>query len=268
MFMITAVDVGATKTLVAQFDKGLRPIGQSRFETPHSTDEFLRQLTDHLAAYDTIESLTIGVPGIINEEGVVLRCSNLPWKFFALGHHLSNHYNVPVYIQNDAKLAALAEVNHLPTLPHLGLYLTVSTGIGSGIIIDGKLLPAFYNGEAGHMRIYFEGKWQQWQKFASGSALVKHFGKRAEDFTREFEWREVADRLGRGLNCLIPTLMPEVIIFGGGVGNYFEHFDEELYNKISVLEPYIDLPKLIKAHRPNEAVLFGCYYYATHRLPS
>jgi predicted NBD/HSP70 family sugar kinase len=265
MNMITAVDVGATKTLVAQFDKGLRPIGQSRFETPDSTDKFLRLLDDHLAAYDTLGSITVGVPGIVDEEGAVLRCSNLPWKFFALRHHLETKYKVPVYVQNDAKLAALAEVNHLVPVPHLGLYITVSTGIGSGIIVDGALLPAFQTGEAGRMRIYFEGHWQQWQKFASGSALVEHFGKKAEDFTRESEWQEVANRLARGLNCLIPALLPDVVIFGGSVGGYFEQYDDQLLDKIQILEPYIELPKLVKAHHPNEAVLFGCYYYATHK---
>jgi predicted NBD/HSP70 family sugar kinase len=266
--MITAVDVGATKVLVAQFGAHGRPVGTTRFLTPPKPHDFLKQLYEHLDALDDIDCIVIGVPGIVDDSGVLLRCSNLPWKHMAVKQLLTQRYNVPVYVENDAKLAALSEITHLSPRPHLGLYLTVSTGIGGGIILDGKLLPAFRNGEPGHIRLHFNGEWQQWQQFASGRALTAHFGKEAHDFTRETEWRDVADRLSRGLMTIIPTLQPEVIVFGGGVGNFFEHFDDLLEDKLKALTPYIDLPKLRKAHHANEAVLYGCYRYATTHISS
>jgi len=268
MYMITAVDVGATKVLVAQFGDDGRLRDMARFATPTDQQQFVQELHEHLAVFSGIGSIVIGLPGIIDDNGVLLRCGNLPWRNLAIKTLLTAKYGVPVYVENDAKLAALAEVNELPQIPKIGLYLTVSTGIGAGVIIDGKLLPAFRNSEPGHMKLYFHNEWQAWQQFSSGKALVKHFGKEAHNFTRETEWQEVADRLSRGLLSLIPTLQPEVIIFGGSVGGFFEHFDDLLEQKLAILQPYTTLPRMMKAHHPNEAVLYGCYRYATTTLPT
>jgi predicted NBD/HSP70 family sugar kinase len=266
--MITAVDVGATKVLVAQFGASGRPMGTTRFPTPQKAHDFLEQLFEHLDNLDDISTVVMGVPGIVNTDGVLVRCGNLPWKNVAIKQLLQQRYNVPVHIENDAKLAALAEITSLPTVPHLGVYITVSTGIGGGIIINGAIPPSLRNSEPGHMRLNYAGEWLKWQEFASGTALVKHFGKEAHDFTRETEWAEVAERLSRGLCALIPTLQPDVIVFGGGVGNYFEHFDDLLEEKLAVLEPYTKIPKLRKARHANEAVLYGCHHYAITQLTS
>lgn len=263
--MITAVDVGATKVLVAQFGPDGKPQNEVRFPTPPDITDFLTILHEQLAQYSAITSIVMGVPGIITADGVIVRCSNLPWRNFAMKELLSNHYGVPVQIENDAKLAGLAEVNHISPLPQLGLYLTVSTGIGDGIIVNGRIHPALRTSEPGHIRLHFNGEWQQWQHFASGSALVEHFGKEAHQFSREAEWREVADRLSRGLFALIPVLQPDVIIFGGSVGAYFEHFDDILLEKLQPITPFITIPRLLKAQHPHEAVLYGCYYHATHQ---
>lgn len=264
--MITAVDVGATKVLVAQFSATGRPVGTARFPTPPKAHDFLTLLFEHLDELDDIDSIVVGVPGIVNADGALLRCGNLNWKNVAIKQLLQERYNVPVHIENDAKMAALAEVTSLPAVPHLGVYITVSTGIGAGIIIDGAIPPSLRNSEPGHMLLNYAGEWQKWQHFASGTALVRHFGKEAHDFTRETEWEEVAERLSRGLFTLIPTLQPEIIIFGGGVGNYFEYFDDLLEEKLKVLEPYTNVPKLRKARHANEAVLYGCYHYAITQL--
>lgn len=265
--MITAVDVGATKVLVAQFGTSGRPVGTTRFPTPQKAHDFLTQLFEHLDnLQEPIDSIVIGVPGIVNADGVLVRCGNLPWKNIALKQLLQERYNAPVHVENDAKLAALAEISSLASVPHLGVYITVSTGIGGGVIIDGAIPSALRNSEPGHMLLNYNGEWQKWQHFASGTALVRHFGKEAHDFTRETEWAEVAERLSRGLFALIPTLQPEVIVFGGGVGNYFEHFDDLLEEKLKALEPYTKVPKLRKARHANEAVLYGCYHYAITQL--
>lgn len=264
--MITAVDVGGTKTLVAQFgDDGL-PVNEVRFLTPPNAADFIKMLLAHLDEVNPNQAITIGVPGIVDEAGILLRCGNLSWKNLALKQLLQERYNIPAYVENDAKLAALAEINQLAKTPRLGLYLTVSTGIGGGLVIDGRLHPAFRNNEPGHMQLQFEGTWQQWQHFASGSALVRHFGKEVHEFERQKEWKDVAERLSRGLLTLIPTLQPEVIIFGGSVGNYFEHYNDFLLERLQRLTPYTVIPRLRKAHHPNEAVLYGCYRHASTNL--
>lgn len=265
--MITAVDVGATKTLVAQFKKGvMQPLNELRFATPHNPQEFMDELAHHLGTYTELGSITIAVPGIVDDAGIVLRCGRLPWKNVPLKTYLEQTYHVPVGIENDAKLAALAEVNSLPSIPKMGLYITVSTGIGTGIVTHGKLDPALRNSEAGHMHLDFRGKRQTWQDFASGYAIVSHFGKRAEEITAIKDWQEITERLKIGLGALLPAIQPDVVIFGGGVGGSFNKFGHMLTESLrEELEPYIKVPDLRQAQHPQEAVIYGCYYYATHK---
>lgn len=263
--MITAVDVGATKTLIAQFKDRREPVNEMRFETPGGTEVFLHELTTHLGQLPSIGTLSIGVPGMVTEQGLILRCGNLPWEHFPLGHILKQTYRCEVYIENDAKMAALAEIHALSPMPSLGMYLTISTGIGSGIVIDGKLMRHFRDSEAGHMMLQTSEGLQKWQDVASGRTIKAHFNKLARELSSPKEWQWVAKQLAIGLNALIPAIQPEVIVFGGGVGQFFDKFGPYLIKQLQKdLPPYIALPRFAKAKHPEEAVIYGCYYYATH----
>src|SRR5258708_34206472 len=114
--MITVIDVGATKTLIAQFDKDMRPLNISKFATPKNQDEFLQFLQQQLKNYTSTNAISIGIPGIIGQDGSVLRCGNLPWKNLQLKLTLKKAFGCPVYVHNNAKLAGLAEINSLKNI--------------------------------------------------------------------------------------------------------------------------------------------------------
>lgn len=266
--MITAIDIGATKTLIAQFDATLRPVNEVRFETTQNQVEFFHDLMTHLGRFKDISTIAVGVPGILNDQGVILRCANLPWKQFDLKRVLAQQFRCPVLIDNDARLAGLAEINAISPLPPLGLYLTISTGIGGGVISNGRIINELKS-EPGHMLLNFEGKWQDWEDFASGSAIKEHFGTYAKNLTTAEQWQEVASRLSLGLAALIPVLQPNVIVFGGGVGQYCDKFVPFIFEQLKTKLPsYISIPSLVGAQHPQEAVLYGCYYYAKHQQDS
>jgi glucokinase len=148
----------------------------------------------------------------------------------------------------------------------LSLYVTVSTGIGTGIITHGRLDSALAISEGGHMILQTPEGPQAWEKFASGRAIRDHFGRMAADLHEPAEWQEVVDRLALGFQALIPLLQPQVIIIGGSVGTYFDRFGHHLAEVIrSRIPRYIDMPQIVQAQHPQEAVAYGCYYYATHQ---
>ncbi|HSE29921.1 MAG TPA: ROK family protein [Candidatus Saccharimonadales bacterium] len=265
--MVTAIDIGATKTLIAQFDASMNPTHEIRFETNQDSLIFLNELKSHLLKFSHVSVIVAGVPGIVSHDGVILKCGNLPWKNFNLAAELSNIYDCPVFIENDASLAALSEVNLLKPIPVTGLYLTISTGIGGGIIVGGRLLDGLKQSEPGHILIKRDGLWSEWEDFASGSAIKKQFGKLARDIESDEDWQLITENIAEGLYALIPVLQPNVIIFGGGVGKYFDRFEHMLTEKLSKnLPEYISRPKLTEAKHPDEAVLYGCYYYAQHQI--
>ncbi len=264
--MITTVDIGGTKTLIAQFGDSLEPQNSRRFETPKDPQQFMARLLQELATLQEIDSLVIGAPGIVSNDGAIVRCGNLPWTNFRLRDQLANTYPCPIYVLNDAKLAGLAEINSITPVPALGLYISVGTGIGTAIITDGKLLAALANSEGGHSTIWDGSQWQSWEAVASGRALSAHFGKYLQDLQGEAEWRWVAEKMALGLYSLIPTLQPQVVVFGGGAGQYFERFREQLVPLVQEhISSYIQLPEMRTAVHAEQAVIYGGYYYARHQ---
>jgi predicted NBD/HSP70 family sugar kinase len=269
--MITVVDVGATKTLVAQFDEAKQLINKSRFPTPEDQEVFLTELKRSLNQLTDITMISMAIPGIV-VDGVATTCPNLPlWKNVPVRTELQKTYKCPVVVENDANLAGLAEINSLSPVPQVGLYITLSTGIGTGLIVEGRLAPAFSLSELGHMVFQFNGVWQEWEDFASGQALVNHFGKKANELKRAEEWQWTAEGIAAGLCAVIPAIRPEVIVFGGSLGGHLHQFVkpvEKLLEQRLTRSRFYTLPRLVQAQHPDDAVLFGCYYYAAHNKDS
>jgi len=269
--MLIAVDTGATKTLVASFGKDGVLKSQVKFPTPKSQTEYLNLLSEHLwqqLSGKHVDVIVIATPGV-SEKGVVLwGGGNLTWKNFNLVGELAKLFkNIPIYLENDANLAGLGETRFLHQIPAQSLYVTISTGIGSGIITDGHINPALHNSEAGHALIEYNGKLQDWEKFASGSAIVKTFGQYARDITSKRKWNKIADRISRGFLAVIPILQPDVIIIGGSIGTYFDKYEKRLISLLKEkLPPHIPCPQFKQAKYPELAVIYGCYYYGIDKL--
>ena len=265
--MLVAVDTGGTKTLVAVFDVDGAMAGSRRFPTPADTSDYVEtvcQTIDELTAGETPSVLSIAIPGRI-QDGVVVWCGHLDWSGFDVAGAFSTRYEAPIFVDNDANLAGLAEARALDPLPRSVLYVTISTGIGTGVITDGQIDPGLSASEGGHMLVEFDGQLQKWEDFASGSAIYRDFGRYARDIHEAGEWQQIAERISRGFLAAIPLLQPDIIIFGGSIGTYFEHYEQELTRRLNEQLPeHIPCPHLAQAVHPEEAVIYGCYYHAIY----
>lgn len=264
--MLVAVDTGGTKTLVAGFERdGSMPI-KLRFPTPAAPDEYVRLLRRALQdkfAGAPVDAIVVALPGII-KNGVAVWCNNLGWSNFAAREQLSGTLgDTPVYIENDANLGGLGETRIIDPLPVSSLYVTISTGIGTGFITNGRIDPGLRLSEGGRMLIEFDGRIREWESFASGRAIYRTYHHFARDITSKRSWSQIADRISRGFLAAIPLVQPEVVIIGGSIGTYFDNYSQELTKILRAeLPPHIPCPQFIKAAHPEEAVLYGCYYYA------
>jgi len=268
--MLVAVDTGGTKTLVASFGKDGVLGQQVKFATPKDPKEYIKVLRSTLKEQYSgkpVEAIVVAVPGIV-KNGVAIWCNNLGWKNFDVKSALVSVLgHTPVFIENDANLAGLSETRFLKTTPAQSLYVTISTGIGSGIITEGQINQDLRNSEAGRALIEFDGVVREWESFASGGAIYRTYGKYAHDITSKRTWDQIADRISRGFLAVIPILQPDVIIIGGSIGTYFEKFEKQLQGLLKEkLPPHIPCPKFIQAKYPELAVIYGCYYYAIDAL--
>jgi glucokinase len=247
--MLIGIDLGGTKIAGVLITK----TGQILMDVQIPTEAYkgkAQVLTNIEKAIDmlikskkaNIKAIGIGAPGpILYEKGIVVEAPNLPgWKRVPLKKILEQHFNTSVFVDNDANCAALAEA-------HFGagkeardfIYLTVSTGIGGGIIINRSLYRGAKGaaGEFGHMIIDPRGpqcgcgKHGCFEAMASGSALKKKTGMdalsielaaRQGDKDAQKAIRDIASCLALGIANLVNIFNPEMVIIGGGLSNMRE----------------------------------------------
>jgi len=268
--MLVAVDTGGTKTLIASFLEDGSIGEQIKFPTPKSPEEYTATLISTLREHfvgQTVDAIVVGIPGIV-KDGVAIWCNNLGWKNFDVATALYGALgSAPIYVENDANLAGLAETRQLSDIPPLALYVTFSTGIGSGIITEGSINQALKYSEAGRSLVEYDGMVREWESFASGKAIHEIYGKYAKDITSKKIWNQIADRMSRGFLAMIPILQPNTIIIGGSIGTYFAKFHVQLQKLLKEKIPvHIPLPVIVQATHPEQAVIYGCYYYALDAL--
>lgn len=271
--MLITVDTGATKTLIASFDSAGKIHKEHRFLTPKNKVDYIasiKKIIEEDYSHASIDGMVIAVPGIVRDN-VLTWWANLKWQGFGfdIAKALQPTVGCPVWLENDANLAGLAETKILSPLPQLSLYITVSTGIGTGVIVNGQILPALSPIEGGQILLEYDGSMRTWEKFASGNAIRHTYNRLAKDIKDQVIWQEIADKISRGLLVLIPMLHPDVIIIGGSVGSYFSSYENTLQKILnSQLNPHFRKPQIQQASHPEKAVLYGCYYYGIDRLSS
>ncbi len=265
---VVAVDLGGTKIISAIVAPGGEVL--ARDYRPAQASEGVEAVTTRIkASIDSLlmaqklappqlKAVIVAAAGVIDmEHGVVTKSPNLPgWENIPLGKIIGQKYGIPVHVINDAKAAVLGEhrVGAGKGARNL-VFVTVSTGIGGGIIIDGKLYFGASGGagEVGHMTIDVNGpkctcgNTGCLEMLASGtavardaierirrgekSALLEVVGGRAERITAKevFEAARAGDQLavsvvaratnylGVGMVNLVNLLNPEIIVVGGGL---------------------------------------------------
>ena len=262
-----AIDVGATKTLFAVFEAAGELVCECKIPTSPGYDQFKSDVAENLGkllARFKFSHCCCAMPSTINfETGVAIAFGNESWQNVPIQKDLQAVLpGTKVLIHNDAKLAALSEAILLHKKYSKVLYLTISTGIGGGVIIDDVIAKDFENFEPGQMIFENEGRSLKWEAFASGRALKEHYGKLASEIDDPAVWKGYAQTLVPGLEDLMATVRPEVVVIGGGVGAHFEKFQPFLEEELGKINnPLVPIPPLLKAQRPEEAVIYGCYDY-------
>ncbi len=271
--MIIGVDIGGTKTLIASFGPGGKIEKEHSFSTPQDYSDFIQEFKKHITSFltDDISVICVGVPGLLDRKaGIVHSLGNLPWIEEKIVHDLSEAASKrKVIIENDSKLAGLSEVRALNTPPARALYLTISTGIGGALLVNGELSDDMIDMELGKTPLLFENELTHWENFASGKAFFEQYGKHGDNVDDPLTWQAYAqDRLGPGLLAACSYLQVDTIIFGGGLGHHCHHFNDYLAPYLDErLHAIVKRPQTLKsAKHGKNAVIYGCYEYAKDHL--
>ncbi len=266
--MYVAIDVGGTKTLVVAYDHDGTELSRKKIPTSHDYGIFIKETTDlinELAGTHSIDVISMAAPGVVDYDTKVIReFGNINWHNADLITPFSTEFNAPVLIDNDANLGALGEANMgagkgVDTM----LYLTISTGIGSGITYKGALDKSLLKSEAGQMHFNHNGDLQVWEKFASGNAFVERFGGYGKDIDDPKIWKTYAYDLSVGFGSIMAIVQPDQIVIGGSMGEHLHKYHDFLVDAVGkVRSPLVSMPSIVSAAQPSFAVINGCYVAA------
>ncbi|HVN56116.1 MAG TPA: ROK family protein [Anaerolineaceae bacterium] len=258
MSIYIAVDVGGTQLRVATFTEvGITPRQQARIPTKSAQGKTIDRLMDLIASVwpvdDRVAAIGVAAPGPTNPRlGIVYKAPNIPdWVDLPLRQILEDRFNVPVCLGNDANLAALGEWRFgAGQGRHNILYLTISTGIGAGVICDGHLLLGENGlaGELGHITVLPDGpvcgcgQRGHLEALSSGTAIAAYvtaelakgresslsatLNPNAREISRAAKqgdplaieaFARAGKYLGIAITSFLHSLNPSMIILGGGV---------------------------------------------------
>jgi glucokinase len=256
--MIIGVDLGGTRIRAARLDDTLNIVARDETLTlaEEGPDRVIERIIELIHAIwpqgEPVRGIGVSSPGPLDPvTGIVLAPPNLPgWHHVPLAQRLHDSFAVPTYVGNDANVAVLAEVARgaAKGCKH-AIYVTLSTGIGGGVLIDGRLLlgSGGFAAEIGHMVMLINGQELRFEQAAAGPALAKQAQQRIEQgassIIREMVQGdlnridskivglaaqqgdplalEIVQRAGRviglGLTSLLHLFNPQIIVIGGGV---------------------------------------------------
>ena len=308
MFTI-GIDLGGTNIVAAVVDEKYNIIAKAK--TPTAVPRSAELIFDDIAkvckeavekaglTMNDISSVGLGTPGTVNSDGVIEFANNLNFDNVPANDMIIERLgDKPVYVANDANCAALGEAyagcgNGAKNF----IAVTLGTGVGSGVIIDGKIVTGVNNagGECGHMVIVVDGeactcgRHGCWEAYASATALInqtkkameqypdsvmhqlakeegKVSGKTAFDAMRrgDIAGIKVVDQYIKYVACgiinLVNALQPEIICVGGGICNEGETLLRPLrrYIEAERYSVYSKIQtKILKAELGNDAGIIG-----------
>jgi glucokinase len=257
------VDIGGTKVAAGVVDEAGRVLERFQVPTPShdpkAVEDAIVDAVNRLRERHLVEAVGIGAAGWVDNTQSVVRFSpHLAWRDEPLRAALESRVNLPLIVDNDANAAAWAEYRFgAGAGSSVMVCLTLGTGIGGGLVINGSLFRGTYGmaGEWGHQTAVPGGHWCEcgnrgcWEQYASGNALVREArallgagGAAAEDLRASLKvgpealtgphvtaaamagdpvaarlLGDVGRWLGLGIADVVAGLDPEVVVIGGGV---------------------------------------------------
>jgi len=233
MKVFIGLDIGGTKIMVASADRDGNILRRARRATSTSLEADLANINhmiDEVAAEEEIMGMGAAIGGPLDwEQGIVSPLHQPAWRNIPLKAMMEAKWDCPFHVDVDTNVAAIGEYRWGGASAGGFLYLTLSTGMGGGFLIDGKI----YRGqegahpELGHQSIHYRcsnpeavqcecGAPDCLEALVSGNGIRRIYGKSAAELNPE-EWEEVAYNLGQGLRNMATFYAPDVIHIGGGV---------------------------------------------------
>lgn len=255
-----AIEAGGTKMVCALGNENGEILEQVSIKT--QTPEIT--MPEIVKFFDGKDIVSIGIacfgPVDLNRQsktyGSILHTPKIPWRGFNIVEYISNALNVPVGFDTDVNGSLLGEVTYGCAKGKTdAVYFTVGTGIGAGIMTNGKLLHGMLHPEAGHIMMIvspddkYTGKCPTHgtclEGMAAGPAIEERWGKPAKELDdNAAAWDVESFYLAQAVVNCVMILSPQIIIFGGGVMHQKQLFPLIREKSLKMINGYLKTPEL------------------------
>lgn len=233
MSLYVGLDIGGTKLLVASADEYGTIMQRTQQATPRDLEEglaLLKTMIEQVTAGAAITAIGAAIGGPLDwQRGIVSPLHQPQWREVPLKQIMEAAYSCPLYVDVDTNVAALGEFAFGAEAADRLLYITLSTGMGGGFLIDGQIYRGMQGAhpEIGHHAVAYRCSYRErvrcdcgtddcLEALVSGTGIRRIYHKSAEALDAH-EWQEVGYNLGQGLRNLAAIYLPDVIVLGGGV---------------------------------------------------
>ena len=266
--LLVGVDLGGTNVRAGLVQNGKIISLHKRPISSHAEQNIiLEELFETIAAVfqPNVRGIGICAPSPV-KNGVIYSVANIPsWHKVPLERLLKKRFGVPAFANNDAKCFALGELHYGFGRGHKNLVgLIVGTGLGCGVMIDGRLYTGSNGGagEIGHAPYLAE----EFEYYCSGRFFQREFGldsleveKRAEEGDPEAAkmFAAFGDHFANVIMAVLYAYDPEIIVLGGGVSNAYPYFKDRMWDRLRAFKYQNALKrlKIVQSKKPHIAVL-------------
>ena len=245
MQTLIGVDLGGTNVRAGRIEGRKIAAYRARTITADGTqDQVLQEIRATIAAVldRRVAAIGIGVPSLVDvEEGIVYSVGNIPsWQKVPLKKTLEQSFGIPVHVNNDANCFALGEFHFGAGRGYRHLVgMVLGTGLGAGVIINGKLYCGHNCGAGeigkiscqGHpVEYYCSGQFFR-QQYGEDGAVLYEQARRSEARALEI-FAAYGDHLGEALMIALHAYDPELIVLGGSVSKAWPFFEKAMRRKL------------------------------------
>jgi glucokinase len=283
LVLMTALllDIGGTKCSIASGSdlENVKELVTAEYQTPEKILAQLAIFATELIAKDTSidrVGISFGGPFDFANQKVKRSVHVSGWEGFDFSDWSKRVLGLPAVADNDANVGALGEFDSRGSAHSNLAYVTVSTGIGAGLIINGKIYRGHGElaGEMGHIVIDPAGPKDELgnrgtlERFCSGYWLRKDYGKSAQELLQDDDFLfQYSTRLAAGLSTLVRLINPELLVLGGGIIKTGPRLESALLNQLQALLDQTQT-KLEFSTLGNSNVLIGARKLAKDELRS
>ena len=237
---LLAIDIGGTKTAAALINNNDEFLEHTTWPSPPTAAQAMERITTTaapLAREATACGVSFGGPFDFARQTCIRSMHTQGWDHLPLSQELEQALGIPVITDNDANVAALGEYQlQPPTNRDPMLYVTISTGVGAGVIANGQLLRGAHGlaGELGHLPIGHDktcncGQSGCLERAVSGYWIERDHHQPAQDYLQDPDNHRVwIENLARGLWSATVLIDPAVIVVGGGMTTQGERLAQPL----------------------------------------